>query len=65
MYLKLECNDCKGLIIFNSLASGTEGKVPSQSFCRCIDRETSKGKYIKNVVFNCKADFVPQPKVIS
>ncbi len=41
---ELICNDCKCTIIFNGLASGSMGSVPSQSWCICVDRDTNVGK---------------------
>ena len=60
VYIDLTCNDCGGSILFNSLASGSISQIPSESYCKCIDRNTHEGKKIENVVYHEYATFIPE-----
>ena len=57
--IKLECKDCKGIILFNEIGSGSASKESSTSYCRCIDRDTNDKKKIDNVKYMLIADFKP------
>ena len=57
-----KCIDCGETILFSPLQSGSQGKLPVISCCRCIDRETNKDKKVSGRVTEYKnyPTFVPK-----